>query len=139
MAAFQESISIDGSSPYSSNKDHDGPTKADYQAVTPKGRLWSLLKAKHSSYDVRALDVRKQELLFRGGFQMNNPDISILFCPRMRNEEDDSVYKDRVSSAAYTPTFSKLITGLTATLFSQDLAVMEATDHDDETTPGEEF
>ena len=67
----------------------------------------------------------------------NDPDIAKLFCNKLRSEEDDNAYKDRVGSAAYIPTFSKIIKRLTSNLFSQDLHAVEAADHNDSSTSGE--
>lgn len=139
MAAFEERISIDGSPPYTSDGSggtNGGPNAADFQG--PKN-TWKILKMKHECYEAQVLDVKKECLLFEGGFQMNEPEIAKLFCPQMKSEEDSSIYKERVASASYVPTFGKLITGLISNLFSEDLAVMEAVDHDDPETAGSEF
>ena len=137
MSAFEDKISISGDPPYS--KQDDQPSASDYKNQPKDGKTWMVLRAKHVSYDFRALNTIKENYLYQGGFKMNEPEIAKLFCPKMRNEEDDTIFKERVQSAAYIPTFSKLITGLISNLFSQDLAVMEAADHNDPTTEGEQF
>lgn len=137
MSAFENKIAIDGSAPYSGSDD-DKPSPSDFANQPKEGKTWKILKMKHEGYDVRCLDTKKQDILYQGGFQMNDPDVAILFCPKLKNEEDNTVYKERVQSAAYIPTFSKLLTGLVSNLFSQDLSVMEAADHDDPSTPGDE-
>lgn len=134
---FEDKIAIDGSAPNS--KKQSAMSAADFQDQPKGGKTWKILKMQHECYASRALDVQKQDLLYEGGFKMNDPDVAILFCPKLKNEEDNTVYKERVASAAYVPTFSKLITGLVSNLFSQDLAVMEASDHDDPNTLGDEF
>jgi hypothetical protein len=138
MTAFEPQIAIDGSAPYSGSDD-ERPTASDFANQPKNGKTWKILKMKHECYEDRALDHLKQSLLYEGGFQMNRPDIAKLFCPQMKNEEDESVYKDRIASAAYVPTFGKLITGLVSNLFSQDLSVMEAADHNDSDTLGDAF
>ena len=114
-------------------------TAADYEGQKANGKTWKLLKQKHICYEERKLNVRKEALLFSGGFQMNEPDIASLFCPQLRNEEGSEIYKERIRSAAYIPTMGKLIIGLISNLFSQDLAVIEAADHNDPETTGEEY
>lgn len=112
---------------------------ADFSNQEANAKTWKICKMSHPCYEERCLDVHKENLLFQGGFQMNKPEVAELFCPQMKVEEDSSAYKERVKSAAYVPTFAKLITGLISNLFSQDLSVMEATDHNDSTTEGDEF
>jgi hypothetical protein len=112
---------------------------SDYIAASKIGKPWKLLKQKHACYDQCVLDANKEDLLFHGGFQMNQPEIAKLFCPKLKTEENDQDYKDRVGSAAYIPTLGKLIVGLISNLYSQDLAVIEAADHSDPNTTGEEY
>ena len=139
MSAFEDKIDIEGLST-SINTTPDKPmTAGDYQDQLKQAKTWKILKQQHSCYPTRALDVKKQNLLYAGGFQMNTPEIASLFCPKLKSDEDDTVFAERVASAAYVPTFSKLITGLISNLFSQDLAVMEAADHDDASTLGDEM
>src|SRR5580692_2493035 len=102
-----------------------------------KGKPWSVLKTCNAAFDGER--IQKEAILFSGGFQMNRPEVARLFAPQLVSEESSEAYKDRIASAAYTPTFTKLITGLISNLFSEDLAVMEAADHDDPATAGEEF
>lgn len=138
MASFEPKIAIDGSAPYSNSANEEAPTASDYTNQPKNGKTWKLLKAKCAGYEDKCLNHTKEGLLFKGGFQMNTTSIAKLFCPQLKSEEDQTTYKERIESAAYVPTFSKLITGLISNLFSQDLAVMEAADHDDPKTTGDE-
>ena len=135
MTAFEPQIEIDGTAPNSNPQ--SSPNASDFADQPATGKTWKLLKMKHPTYDQRVLDARKERLLYQGGFRMNQPEIAKLFCPKMKSEEDQSTYNERVSSAAYMPIFSKLTTGLISNLFSQELSVMEAADHDDDSTSGD--
>jgi hypothetical protein len=137
--AFEDMIDIEGLPVNKANPlgTADKLSISDYKNQPYKAKTWQILKAKYTNYDFNALNIIKQNYLYNGGFIMNEPEVAKLFCKKMRNEEDDTSFKERVQSAAYIPVFSKLITGLTSSLFSQDLSVMEAADHDDKTTLGD--
>lgn len=139
--AFEDMINIKGDSVGKANPlgNNDKLNASDYKDQPKGGKTWKLLKSKHECYNERALRTKKEDYLYHGGFEMNTVEVASLFCIRMKNEESQKDFSDRIASAAYTPTFSKLITGLISNLYSQDLAVMEAADHDDPTTAGQDF
>ena len=129
---FEDKVTAAGIDLY---KDVGGTDSSLYQQ--PKvGKTWELLSVKNTQCD--PIRIKKECYLYEGGFQMNTPEVAALFCPKTRSE-DQTGYKERIASAAYIPTFTKLITGLISTLYSEDLAVMEAVDHDVEQTAGDEF
>ena len=130
---FEDQVSAKGIGLY----DNVGAPVSLKKQEAASGRPWSVLKQQNAAYDPERMT--KEEILYEGGFQMNDADVAKEIAPKLRMEESDTVYKERIQSAAYTPTFNKLVTGLISNLFSQDLSIMEATDHNDEETAGDEY
>lgn len=99
------------------------------------GVTWGLLNQRHDCYD--AVRTKKLELLLKGGFDITKKPNAKLFMPRWRAESPNA-YADRLTFATYQNNFGEIINDYGSTLFSKPLAVLPATDSDNDDTAGTE-
>ena len=94
---------------------------------------WEVLNQRHAEYD--ATRVNKLKLLLNGDYEIINNAKE--FMPKWKTETNNA-YHDRLSFATYENNFGNIINDLSSTLFSKPVSVIEATDADNDATPGEE-
>lgn len=110
------------------NNDNNPPAPLYKGPIT-----WELLNQRHDSYDEDR--VNKLNLLLKGGYDIVR--CAKVFMPQWK-AENPQAYKDRLGFASYENNFGEIINDYSSTLFSKPLAVLPATDADDDDTPGEE-
>jgi ParB-like nuclease domain len=110
-------------------------TNDSQQTITlpVRGLTWALLNQRHDSYDKDR--IKKLKLLLHGGEEIVK--CAKMFMPRWK-AESQAAYDDRLCFATYENNFGEIVNDLGSTLFSKPIAVLEATDADDSTTPGDE-
>lgn len=109
------------------------PLIEDPKQKVKAGMPWQVLNQRHNEYDAEAIN--KLNLLRKGGYEII--ENAKIFMPKWKAESPPA-YADRLSFATYENNFGEIINDYGSTLFSKPLAVLEATDAEDEETPGEE-
>jgi len=93
---------------------------------------YKILNQKHECFD--EVRMQKLNLLYEGGYDMM--DNASLFLKKQSYESQKS-FNERLNAASYLPYLSQFIDYFSASLFSEDLIVKEASDSDDAKTLGD--
>lgn len=93
---------------------------------------YKILNTTNLKYD--PVKIEKMCLLYEGGYKMM--DNASLFLKKLQIENQKS-FRERMECASYLPYMSQFVDHFSASLFSDELIVREASDADDEDTLGE--